>query len=166
MVYVKQIYQSPLGELSLVADEVGLVGIWFKNQKYFERGVEKEIILASNPTLEQTKAALTDYFAGKMPDVDPIPLSVQGTDFQKRVWDYLKGISYGQTVSYGEIAQALNVSSAQAIGGAVGKNPISILIPCHRVLAKNGSLTGYAAGLDKKIWLLEYEATTMKKARN
>lgn len=158
----KMIYSSPIGDLSLVADEVGLVGIWFVGQAYFERGLVEELVLARTAILDQTCDWLDRYFAGEEPDVADLPLSVQGTAFQQKVWAELAGIPYGQTTTYKALADRLNCKSAQAVGGAVGKNPLSILIPCHRVLGGDGSLTGYAGGLDKKIWLLEHEGVGLK----
>lgn len=147
----KLIYPSPIGDLSLVVDEVGLVGIWFVGQIYFERGLTAAPVLASHPMLDQACDWLDSYFANQEPDLDSLPLSVQGTGFQKRVWAELAKIHYGQTTTYKTLADQLNCKSAQAVGGAVGKNPLSILIPCHRALGADGSLMGYAGGLDKKI---------------
>lgn len=153
----KMIYPSPIGDLSLVADEHGLIGIWLVGQTYFERGLAAEPVLASHPVLEQACDWLDRYFAGQEPELESLPLSVWGTEFQQRVWAELAKIPYGQTTTYKALADKLNCKSAQAVGGAVGKNPLSILVPCHRVLGADGSLTGYAGGLDKKIWLLEHE---------
>lgn len=157
MTLYKFIYPAPIGDLSLVADDQGVLGIWFLGQTYFERGLTTGPILASHPVLDQACDWLDRYFAGQEPDLASLPLSVQGTDFQKRVWAELAKIPYGQTTTYKALADKLNCKSAQAVGGAIGKNPLSILVPCHRVLGADGSLTGYAGGLDKKIWLLEHE---------
>lgn len=157
MILFKMIYPSLIGDLSLVADEAGLLGIWFVGQTYFERGLEEEPVFASTPILHRTCNWLDRYFAGQGPELDSLPLSVRGTEFQRRVWSELTKIPYGQTTTYKALAEKLNCKSAQAVGGAVGKNPLSILVPCHRVLGADGSLTGYAGGLDKKIWLLEHE---------
>lgn len=154
---VKTYYKSPLGDLSLVASDRGLVGIWFMGQKYFEHQLGQEPILGSHPILEQASRCLDQYFSGQSPDLSQLPLDVRGTNFQKKVWSILQTIPFGETISYGAIGERLGVASGQAIGGAVGRNPISILIPCHRVLSKAGKLTGYAGGLDKKIWLLKHE---------
>ena len=116
-----------------------------------------------NDILKRTRLLLDDYFSGKYPDFSSIPLAVVGTDFQQRVWAYLQTIPYGRTVTYGQIAKELDVRSAQAVGGAVGKNPFSIIVPCHRVLGSQGQLTGYAGGLDKKIWLLEHEGVELSE---
>ena len=104
------------------------------------------------------KAWLDDYFAGKCPSAEGIDLAPLGSAFQQKVWRELRLIPYGQTVTYGELAKRLN-SSARAVGSAVGRNPISVVVPCHRVVGANGALTGYAGGIHKKIWLLEHEKT-------
>ena len=163
MTFYKQIYTSPLGEMSLVADETGLIGAWFLKQKYFERGLEKATMPVENDILKRTRLLLDDYFSGKYPDFSGLPLAVVGTDFQQRVWAYLQTIPYGETVTYGQIAKKLGNRSAQAVGGAVGRNPFSIIVPCHRVLGSQGQLTGYAGGLDKKRWLLEHEGIELNE---
>lgn len=163
MTFYKQIYLSPLGEMSLVANEIGLVGVWFLKQKYFERGLEENLLLAENEVLKETKNLLDCYFNGDCPDFSSLVLAPVGTDFQQRVWAYLQTIPYGETVTYGQIAKKLGNRSAQAVGGAVGRNPFSIIVPCHRVLGSQGQLTGYAGGLDKKIWLLEHEGVELSE---
>lgn len=145
---------SPLGNLVLAADEIGLTGLWFEDQKYFSLPEEYEE--KALPVFEQAKRWLELYFSGKEPDFS-VPLHPMGTAFQCAVWDILRTIPYGTTTTYGAIARQLSSSSAQAVGGAVGHNPISILIPCHRVIGANGSLTGYAGGLERKKRLLELE---------
>ena len=157
MTFYKQIYTSPLGEMSLVADETGLVGVWFLKQKYFERGLEKATMPVKNDILKRTRLLLDDYFSGKYPDFSSLPLAIVGTGFQQRVWAYLQTIPYGRTVTYGQIAKELDIHSAQAVGSAVG------IVPCHRVLGSQGQLTGYAGGLDKKIWLLEHEGVELSE---
>ena len=166
--YAKIFYSSPIGILSLVADDHYLYGIWVQDQKHFERGLGDETIEAvvSHPILDPVIACLDDYFKGQPRDLSELPLASIGTDFEKRVWSYLQGIPYGQTVTYGQIAQDLQVDSAQAIGGAVGRNPWSILVPCHRVLGAGKRLTGYAAGVEKKAWLLEHEGADFKDINN
>ena len=152
------IYASPLGPLLLTCEEDGLTGIWFGREW---NGEESE-----HPVLEKTKLWLDAYFAGKSPEVE-IPLRLCGTPFQKQVWQLLMTIPFGQTRTYGDIAREMALltgkekMSAQAIGQAVGKNPISILIPCHRVVGAGGKLTGYASGLDKKAWLLRHEGSEL-----
>ena len=162
--YAKMLYPSPIGTLSLVADEQYLYGIWVQDQKHFERGLGDKTIeeVVSHPILDQVISYLDAYFEGKPQDLSDFPLAPIGTDFEKRVWVYLQSIPYGQTVTYGQIAQELQVDSAQAIGGAVGRNPWSILVPCHRVLGAGKRLTGYAAGVEKKAWLLEHEGADFK----
>ncbi|EHI75539.1 methylated-DNA--protein-cysteine S-methyltransferase [Streptococcus criceti] len=157
----KQTYQSPLGSISLIADDRTLLGAWFFGQKYYEKGFEEiDLVLKANSVLEQAKVWLDTYFAGQNPSAVDF-LAPQGTAFQKRVWQVLVAIPAGSTLTYGQIAKKLNCRSAQAVGSAVGKNPISIFIPCHRVLGSQGKLTGYAGGLDKKAWLLEHEGLTI-----
>ncbi|HFI0634675.1 TPA: methylated-DNA--[protein]-cysteine S-methyltransferase [Streptococcus suis] len=155
--YLKTIYKSPLGPMSLVASDRGLRGAWFEDQKYFERGLTEEPVLGLHPILDQTSLLLDAYFSGQDVDFSSLPLEAIGTEFQEKVWALLKEIPHGQTTSYGQLAQQLGVYSGQAVGGAVGRNPYSIIIPCHRVLNQKGQLTGYAGGLDKKIWLLQHE---------
>ena len=162
--YAKMLYSSPIGCISLVADDHYLYGIWVQDQKYFERGLGDKTIeeVVSHPILDQVISYLDAYFKGKSQDLSNLPLAPIGTDFEKRVWSYLQGIPDGQTVTYGQIAQDLQVASAQAIGGAVGRNPWSILVPCHRVLGAGKCLTGYAAGMEKKACLLDHEGADFK----
>lgn len=155
--YYRQLYESPLGPLSLVASEKGLRGIWFVGQQHAEKGISGSVFEQPHPILDLTERALTAYFAGREVDWSPIPLDLQGTAFQLSVWRLLETIPYGQTTTYGQLAQRLGISSSQAVGGAVGRNPFLILIPCHRVVGQKGQLTGYAGGLDKKEWLLSHE---------
>ena len=163
--YAKMLYKSPIGILSLVADDRYLFGIWVEAQSYFERGlsVGKLVEVESHPILSQIACNLEAYFKGQNQDLSQLPLAPVGSDFEKRVWNYLRGIPFGQTVTYGQIAKDLQVASAQAIGGAVGRNPWSILVPCHRVLGAGGRLTGYAWGLDKKAWLLNHEGASYQE---
>ena len=151
-----QTYSSPLGDILLAANDTSLTGLWFFGAKYFAEGLEPEREEKLTPALEQTVRWLDIYFSCVEPDFTP-PLELHGSPFRRRVWAELMKISYGATVSYGEIARALGVNSAQAVGGAVGHNPIGIIVPCHRVLGADGSLTGYAGGTDKKMRLLELE---------
>ena len=163
--YAKMLYVSPIGELSLVADDHYLLGIWFQGQKHFERGLEAGCIVdvPSHPVLNQVASYLDSYFSGQVQDLSELPMAPIGSDFEKRVWNYLRGIPFGQTVTYGQIAKDLQVASAQAVGGAVGRNPWSILVPCHRVLGAGGRLTGYAWGLEKKAWLLRHEGASYQE---
>ena len=165
MVYTCK-YKSPLGDILLAADEIGLTGLWFEGQKYFANTLPKEHISQETSILTETKKWLDVYFSGEEPKFTP-PLHPEGSTFRQAVWQILLQIPYGQTITYGEIASKLTETkngshmSAQAVGGAVGHNEISIIIPCHRVVGTNGSLTGYAGGIDKKISLLELEHVDM-----
>lgn len=149
-------YSSPEGEILLAANDNGLTGLWFYGAKYFAADLEDARTEKLTPVLRQTLRWLDTYFSGSEPDFMP-PLELHGSDFRRRVWAELAKIPYGETVTYGEIAKKLGVKSAQAVGGAVGHNPVSIIVPCHRVLGADGSLTGYAGGPDKKARLLELE---------
>ena len=149
-------YASPLGALLLASDGAALIGVWFEGQAHFARGLG-EHAPQSDEALEAAAQWLDDYFAGRAPGEAP-KLAPRGTDFQKAVWRMLLKIPRGETTTYGAIAAALG-SSARAVGGAVGRNPISILIPCHRVTGADGSLTGYAGGIERKTALLKIEGT-------
>ena len=165
MIFIQH-YDSPLGGILLAADETGLTGLWFNGQKFFARDLPAERVEQNTPALSEVKRWLDIYFTGKEPDFMP-PLHPIGSAFRRSVWDILLRIPYGQTTTYGEIARQLAEKqgrpriAAQAVGGAVGHNKISIIIPCHRVVGTNGSLTGYAGGIDKKVKLLEWEHTDM-----
>ena len=163
--YVKILYKSPIGPLSLVADDHYLFGIWIEEESDFEKGLSENdvTVVESHPILNQITSYLETYFKGQDQDLSEMPLAPVGSDFEKRVWNYLRGIPFGQTVTYGQIAKDLQVASAQAIGGAVGRNPWSILVPCHRVLGAGGRLTGYAWGLEKKAWLLRHEGASYQE---
>lgn len=167
MIYTSK-YTSPLGGILLAADEVGLRGLWFDGQKYFARDLPDERTERETPALSEAKRWLDLYFGGQEPDFLP-PLHPVGTPFRQAVWEILLRIPYGKTVTYGEISKqlaektGLERMSAQAVGGAVGHNEISIIIPCHRVVGSNGSLTGYAGGIDRKIKLLELERADMSR---
>ncbi len=151
---------SPLGGILLAADEIGLTGLWFEGQKYFAAGLPEKLLEGENVAITQAKHWLELYFSGRMPDSFP-PLHPSGSIFRRKVWDILLQIPYGRTMTYGEIARRLASENgrmaAQAVGGAVGHNPISILIPCHRVVGADGGLTGYAGGMERKKRLLEME---------
>lgn len=161
-------YRSPLGNILLAADEIGLTGLWFEGQKYFALHLDKEHEEKEIPLFEKVKQWLDIYFSGKEPDFT-VPIHFTGTDFQNEVWEILCTIPYGQTMTYGEIAKQIAAKrgvprmSAQAVGGAVGHNEISIIVPCHRVVGANGSLTGYAGGIEKKVKLLKLENVDMKQ---
>ena len=149
-------YASPLGPILLAADETGLTGLWFEAQKYFPSFLGVDYQEKETPVLTETVRWLDVYFSGKDPGFLP-PLHPQGSPFRQTVWNILLTIPRGQTMTYGEIARRLGVRSAQAVGGAVGHKPISILIPCHRVVGSDGSLTGYAGGVERKARLLQLE---------
>ena len=159
-------YASPVGNILLAADNTGLTGLWFEGQKYFALSLDKEHEEKEIPLFEEVKQWLDIYFSGKEPDFTP-PLLMQTTPFRKAVWEILLTIPYGQTMTYGGIAdriakqKGLDKMSAQAVGGAVGHNAISLIIPCHRVVGTNGSLTGYAGGIEKKVQLLTLEKADM-----
>lgn len=161
------IYPSRLGDILLAADEIGLTGLWFFGQSYFADTLPAEQVAQETPILAQAREWLDEYFSGKEPDFTPT-LHPIGSPFRQAVWKLLLQIPYGQTTTYGEIARQLEKlqnrphMSAQAVGGAVGHNGISIIIPCHRVVGTKGSLTGYAGGLDKKMALLELEHANRK----
>ena len=161
-------YVSPMGNILLAADDMGLTGLWFEGQKYFALSLDKEHTEREIPLFEKVKRWLAVYFSGKEPDFT-VPLHFTGTPFQKQVWEILCSIPYGGTMTYGEIAsqvaakRGLPHMSAQAVGGAVGHNPISIIVPCHRVVGTDGSLTGYAGGIDKKVRLLKLEGIRICK---
>ncbi len=161
-------YLSPVGMLTLASDGIHLVGLWIEGQKYFEKTISEPIVRdRALPVLEETKDWLNRYFAGERPKISKLPLSPSGSEFRQEVWKLLCEIPYGQITTYGEIAKKMAVKmgrksmSGQAVGGAVGHNPISIIIPCHRVVGSNGSLTGYAGGIDLKIQLLKHEGVPM-----
>ena len=157
-------YESPIGRMLLAADDASLMGAWFYGQRYYARGLEgaeKDAETgepADSPVLLAARCWLDAYFAGERPGVADVPLAPRGTAFQRRVWGALLAIPYGETRTYGELAAELG-SSSRAVGAAVGRNPISVIVPCHRVLGAGGSLTGYAGGLTRKQALLELEQT-------
>ena len=161
-------YDSPLGEILLAADEEGMTGVWFEAQKYFAAKLPPENEEGTTPVLGDACRWLDVYFSGREPDFTP-KLHLIGSDFRQAVWALLLQISYGQTVTYGELARQLAEKqgrprmSAQAVGGAVGHNKISIIIPCHRVVGTGGSLTGYAGGIDRKVKLLALEQADMTR---
>lgn len=159
-------YHSPLGGITVSGNGNKITGLWFDGQKYFGDTLPKNYEEKNLPVFEETKKWLDIYFSGKAPDFTP-PLEMQATPFRKAVWEIMLTIPFGQTMTYGEIAnniarqRGLATMSAQAVGGAVAHNPISLIIPCHRVVGTNGSLTGYAGGIEKKVQLLTLEKTDM-----
>lgn len=161
MKYIRY-YDSPLGRILLASDGKFLTGLWFENSRYYADGLEKDCTEKRLPVLYQTEIWLDSYFSGKEPKILP-PLLLNGSDFQKSVWNLLLTIPYGQTVTYKELAEQIAAQrgirrmAAQAVGGAVGHNPVSVIVPCHRVVGSDGSLTGYGGGLERKKWLLSLE---------
>ena len=157
-------YDSPLGRLLLAADDTGLTGLWIDGAKYFATGLPATRDERKTPAIAEACRWLDTYFAGQIPDFTP-PLHLCGSKFSMTVWERLLEIPYGQTVTYGEIsrdiaaARGLGHMSAQAVGSAVGHNPVSIIVPCHRVVGIGGKLTGYAGGLARKSALLRAEAS-------
>ncbi len=158
-------YSSPIGGMTMASDGKALTGLWFDRQKFFGCGLDTHYEEKNLPIFKQTIKWLDTYFSGMAPDFTP-SIIINTTSFRRAVWEILLTVPYGHTITYGTIAKKLTVQqgrkhmSAQAVGGAVGHNPIALIIPCHRVIAANGSLTGYAAGLDRKRALLELESPT------
>ena len=162
-------YGSPLGDITLSCDGEAITGLWFDGQKHYmsllsepwedigRLGIEQPHL----PVLDEACLWLDAYFSGAKPDSEPLLRPVE-TPFRRRVWQVLRTIPYGQTMTYGQIARLLGIRSAQAVGGAVGRNPISLMIPCHRVIGVDGKLTGYDAGLERKLWLLRLEGTALR----
>ena len=161
-------YDSPQGGITLASDGEALTGLWFDGQRHFAATLGGEHEGKPLPVFEQATRWLDAYFAGRVPDFAP-PLRLIGTPFQKAVWELLLTIPYGETRSYGELAamlaeaRGLRRASARAVGAAVGRNPISLIIPCHRVLGSDGRLTGYAGGLERKRALLELERAAFRE---
>ena len=169
MIY-KTHYNSPVGRILLAEKDDTLIGLWLEGQKYFlgtlkEAPAERD----DSPVFEQTKNWLDRYFAGRKPLIRELNISPTGSEFRRQVWKLLCEIPYGEVTTYGEISKkiamqrGLKQMSPQAVGGSVGHNPISIIIPCHRVVGSDGSLTGYAGGIQKKVMLLEHEGVDMSR---
>lgn len=162
-------YDSAIGSLLLAADDIGLVGLWLNSDRFYANLLANcESVVKETPILEAVKRWLDVYFSGREPKIE-LPIHLIGTPFRQEVWQLLLQIPYGQVATYGDLAKKMAEKrgvaymSAQAIGGAVGHNEISIIIPCHRVIGANGNLTGYAGGIDKKLKLLELEGVDTKK---
>ena len=165
MIYTAK-YASPLGAITLACDGEVLIGLWFDGQKHFGSILPKQVEAAEHPLFAEARHWLDVYFSGRTPDHLP-PLRYDSTPFRKAVCDSMLTIPYGKTMTYGEIAEIIagqrgvEKMSAQAVGGAVGHNPISLMIPCHRVVGTSGSLTGYGGGIERKVRLLELEGVDM-----
>ena len=159
-------YPSPLGNITLASNGEQLTGLWFDGQKYFGSTLTYESTQKNLPIFDQAGHWLDIYFSGISPDFTP-PFSLKATPFCKTVWSILRTVPYGQTITYGEVSRqiarqkGIPAMSPQAVGNAVARNPISLVIPCHRVIGSNGSLTGYAGGIDKKVKLLSLEKADM-----
>ena len=161
------LYCSPLGDILLESGGETLTGLWFKGQKHCPPFAHAEPLTAAPGPVKLAAGWLDKYFSGQRPGFTP-PLSLSGTGFQISVWELLKAVPYGQTVTYGELARRLSLLtgktvSARAVGSAVGRNPISIIVPCHRVVGAGGKLTGYAGGLERKQKLLELEGALLRR---
>lgn len=161
-------YETPLGSVLLAADEEGLTGLWFDGARYYAAGLAPQHMEKEAPVFETVRAWLELYFAGKEPDFLPA-LHLTGSAFRVRIWEIMLQIPYGQTMTYGELAaqiakeRGIARMSAQAVGGAVAHNPVSVIVPCHRMVGTNGSLTGYAGGIPRKVELLKLEGAAMEK---
>lgn len=161
-------FSSPVGELVLTATEAGLTGIYFPTSRHGPPPLERDDWVEDDgrgpgsAVLARTRRQLEEYFAGKRTTFD-VALAAEGTDFERRVWNALQAIPYGTTLSYGELARRVGDARAtRAVGAANGKNPIPIIVPCHRVVGSRGELTGFGGGIDRKRWLLEHEGALMK----
>ncbi|MBE5807048.1 MAG: methylated-DNA--[protein]-cysteine S-methyltransferase [Clostridiales bacterium] len=154
MTYIHHV-DSPLGGITMASDGDALTGLWFDGQRHFPKALAGRAELTYLPVFEQAEAWLRIYFSGRDPGFTP-PLSLSGTPFRTSVWDMLLSIPFGQTATYGQLAERLG-SAARAVGGAVGRNPVSLIVPCHRVVGADGRLTGYAGGLERKTYLLRLE---------
>lgn len=161
MEYIKRL-ASPVGELTLASDGESLTGLWIAGKKYHSVGLSPDAVEAQLPVFAAAAEWLGRYFAGERPEPGKLPLAPRGSGFRMSVWRRLLEIPCGSVTTYGEIARDLG-ASARAVGGAVGHNPISIIIPCHRVVGAGGALTGYAAGLDVKRRLLELEGVRLER---
>ncbi len=168
--YYSTIYQSPIGAITLACDGNGenLVGLWTEGQKYHGDTIPEAMVEKNNmPLFDQAKKWLDRYFAGEKPAISELPLAPIGGEFRQGVWNILREIPYGEVMTYGGIAKKMaekmgkKTMSSQAVGGAVGHNPISIIVPCHRVVGSNGSLTGFSGGVAMKMKLLELEGVDM-----
>ena len=168
--YYYSVYPSPVGKLTIASNENNIVGLWLDGQRYYLAVLAgKEYQEKETEAIQLAKKWLDRYFGGKKPEPRELPLEFIGSDFRKRIWKILSEIPYGKVMTYGEIAKeiakekGITQMSAQAVGGAVGRNPISIIVPCHRVVGADGNLTGYSGGVRVKTKLLELEGVDMSK---
>lgn len=170
--YYSTTYPSPVGMITLACGESGssLVGLWLEGQKYFGGSIREDMTENNRqPVFDAVKSWLDRYFAGRKPDISELSLAPAGSEFRQEVWRILCEIPYGEVVTYGSIAKRMaekmgrETMSSQAVGGAVSHNPISIIIPCHRVAGADGSLTGYAGGIQTKVKLLELEGADLSR---
>lgn len=156
-------YRSPLGNITLAAEGGLLIGLWFDGQKHFGEGVELSAAeVKKTAVIIEAEQWLDSYFLGKRPDPRSLCMRFSGSDFMQAVWLELLNIKYGEAITYGGLAARVGCRSARAVGAAVGRNPISVIVPCHRVVGAGGSLVGYAGGIERKRWLLEHEKKNMK----
>lgn len=169
-VYYSTKYSSPIGTITLASDEDNLVGLWMEGQKYYGDTIPDKMVENGELSIFITvKKWLDRYFTGEKPEISELPLAPTGGEFRKGVWQILCEIPYGEVITYSDIAKKMAAKmnkekmSCQAVGGAVGHNPISVIIPCHRVVGSNGSLTGFSGGISKKIKLLELEGVDMSR---
>lgn len=168
--YYRTGYDSPVGPLMLASDGTSLTGLWMEGQKYFGGAIREELVQRDDlPVFAMTRTWLERYFARERPDPSELPLAPRGGEFRQAVWELLCQIPYGELTTYGHLTKEMAARlgrasmSAQAVGGAVGHNPISIIIPCHRVVGSGGSLTGYAGGIAAKLRLLEHEGVELSR---
>lgn len=165
-------YDSPLGVYYLAGEETTLFGVWLHGQRHFSlQELKGNAVCRETALLRQTKVWLDRYFSGERLTPGELPLSPQGTPFQRQIWKALLQIPYGSVTTYGALAKTVGEElgqdrlAPQAVGSAVGRNPLSILIPCHRVVGAKGALTGYAGGVEVKAWLLHHEGVTLEENR-
>ena len=162
--YFYEFYDSPVGRLTVASDETGMIGLWLAHQRFYMDVLQgRECEEKETDIIRLAKMWLDRYFAGEKPEIRELPIKFIGSNFRVSVWQMLTEIPYGKVITYGDLAKKITAKkgikamSAQAVGGAVGKNPISIIVPCHRVIGANGNLTGYSGGINTKIKLLEFE---------
>lgn len=160
MTTISTTFDSPIGTLTLTAEDGSLTGVSMSGQKH-ERPIPPGS-LRDDAWFDEVRQQLDAYFGGDLIDFD-LPMELHGTDFQLHVWSCLRDIPYGETISYGELARRVgNPKASRAVGLANGRNPIAVIVPCHRVIAASGQLGGYGGGLDRKTWLLEHEAANRR----